>query len=45
MDDDEAMVAFIVEERVADPAQVVLGLLGQIDAGADAGVDEEVVAE
>ena len=45
VDDDEAVVAFVEEKRVADPPQVRLALLVDLNAGPDAGVDEQIIAE
>src|SRR5206468_7344528 len=45
MDDDEAVIAVIVEERFADPPQVGLALLVELDARPNAGMDEQIVAE
>src|SRR5687767_4319807 len=44
MDDDEAMVVAVLEERFANPAQVGLALIGERNAGPDAGVDEQIGA-
>ena len=45
MDDHEAMIGLVGQERIADPAQVGLALERQIDQRSDAGVDEQIVAE
>ena len=44
MDDDLLEPVRVVQEVAPDPHQVVVGLIGQPDAGAGAGVGEEVVA-
>src|SRR5438309_3162848 len=45
VDDDAAMVVRVAEEWVANPPEVGAVLLFDGDAGADAGVDEQIVAE
>src|SRR5947209_17799165 len=45
VDDDETMVGFIDQERLADPSQVRLALMAQLDSRPDAGVNEQIVAE
>ena len=45
MDNHEAMVGLVGQERIADPAQVGLALERQIDQRPDAGVDEQIVPE
>ena len=45
MNDHHAMIAVVEQERLADPAQVGLGLFVERNAGADTGVNEEIVAE
>ena len=45
MNHHEAMVGFVEQEGLADPPHVRLSLLLQRNAGPDAGVDEEIVAE
>src|SRR6266851_3692889 len=45
VDDDEAMVALVEQEGLADPAQVRLALLVDLDARPDSGMDEQIVTE
>src|SRR5215217_5051738 len=45
VDDDESMLLAVAEEGLADPAQVLHMLIVDRDAGANAGMDEEIVAE
>jgi hypothetical protein len=45
MNDDEAVIGFIAEEGLADPSQVGLGLLVEVDSGPNSSVDEEIIAE
>ena len=45
VNDDEPVVGLVGQERLADPAQVRLGLLVERDSRADPGVNEQVVAE
>jgi hypothetical protein len=45
MNDDEAVVAIIEQERLADPAHIVLALLVEIDARPDPRMDEQIVAK
>src|SRR5688500_13008371 len=45
VDDDDAMVAPVVEEAFADPAEVATDLLVERHAGADPGMDEQIIAE
>src|ERR1044071_1550125 len=44
VDDDLAEILLAAEELLADPEHVLVGLVVERDAGADAGVDEEEVA-
>src|SRR6476620_7475519 len=45
MDDHESVIGVVVQERLADPAKVGLTLLLDLDPGADARVDEEIIPE
>src|SRR5688572_1191311 len=45
MDDDETVIVVIVQERLANPAQVRLFLLGQRHARAHSGVNEKIGAD
>ena len=45
VDDDEAVIGAALEESVANPAEVLGALLGDRHARADAGMDEQIVAE
>src|SRR4051812_24268682 len=45
MDDDKAVIRLIEQERLANPPEVRLILLLERNAGADAGMDEEIIAE
>src|SRR6185369_4497260 len=45
MDDDETVVGLIEQERLADPSQVGLELPVELDAGANARMDEEIIPE
>lgn len=45
VDDDEAVVGIVQEERFADPAEVRLLLLVKLDSGPDPGMDEKELAE
>src|SRR3546814_20342273 len=45
MDDHEPVCLLLAEERFAYPAEVGKVLLLKVDAGADARMDEEIVAE
>ena len=45
MDDNEAVVRVIEKERFANPAQIGLALLFDLNAGTDSGMDEEKIAE
>src|SRR3954447_4959458 len=45
VDDHEAVIGVVGEERLADPSQVRLGLLSKLDARTNSGVHEKVVAE
>ena len=45
VDDDDAMVAAVVEEALADPPEVAADLLVEGDSRADSGMDEQIVAE
>ena len=44
MDDHQLMARLVFEKRIANPAKIGLCLLGQCDAGPDAGMDEQIVA-
>src|SRR3954471_19624940 len=43
--DREAVIGLIEQKRLADPAQVRLRLLLQLDARSDAGMNEQIVPE
>ena len=45
VDDDDAVVGIVEQERLADPSQIGLPLLLERDPGPDPGVDEQIVAE
>src|SRR5258707_8439804 len=45
VDDDEAMIAVVEQERLADPAQIGLALPVELDARTNSRMDAEVIAE
>ena len=45
VDDDKTVGRLVEKKRFADPPQVPLTLLAKVDAGPDAGVDEEIIPE
>ena len=45
VNDDKSVIGLVEQEGLADPAQIRLALLVDLDAGANAGVNEEIVAE
>ena len=45
VDHDEAVIGLVEQEGLADPSEVGLALLFELNPGPDAGVDEQIITE